>query len=86
MTHTISIPDHTAERLAQLQAITGHTLDEILDHALSDHMMQLEISALRHEIQLGLDDVVAGRFSDQTAEEIFAQARQQVAHERAQGS
>ncbi|MDE1149176.1 MAG: hypothetical protein PW843_21645 [Azospirillaceae bacterium] len=72
MTQRIDIQDSTAERLAQLQTLTGQDIDTVLDAALAARLEQLEMEAFRAAVKLGADEADAGLFSTRTVEEIVA--------------
>ncbi|TWB22653.1 hypothetical protein FBZ89_103279 [Nitrospirillum amazonense] len=83
MTQRIDIMDETAQRLAQLQALTGESVETLVDSALRARLAEVELGLIRAAIQVGIDEADAGLFTDKSVEELFeqgiAQARQSQA-------
>ncbi len=73
MIRHIDLTDDTARRLEQLQALTGQSVEAIIDSALRVQLAQVETDALREAISLGAAEADAGAFTDLTVDEIFAQ-------------
>lgn len=74
MTHSIHISDHAAQRLAQLQAMTGHSAAQIIDWALEDRLAHQERDGVQAAIAQGADQADRGEFSSRSVEQIFAEA------------
>ncbi len=84
MRRHIDILDATAQRLAQLQALTGEDADTVLDAALRARLAVVETDALRDAVRRGAEQADAGLFSTRSVDEIFAQGIAQ-AHPPRQG-
>ena len=88
----IDLPGNMVDFVESLIAEGGYSsLSEVVQDArlLLQHDKALEaekLAILRREIDLGLDDAAAGRFSKKTVKEIVAEVEREYRDARASGS
>lgn len=73
MSEQIDINAETARKLHRVVALTGRSVQELLNDTLDAQLEALQLAALRSAVAEGIADADAGRFSDRAIADIFAE-------------